>query len=335
MEQEEEDMYRDSARILAGLHDPQTSSSPGAPNLQPLYYPTWIRDGAIQAVARAQSGQHEDAKNELSDFMAEVQSENGGFKQCFNSEGGLTGIWDAQNDQPSIFTWAVSEIYEETEDEEFLEEIWDSVRDAQEYLIDNRAGNGLLKSAPDYSEDPQDFSRQSLWTNSFAYESLMSAAELAEELGKDGSGRYRAEAENIGQSTIEQFFPEDGEPISEYRLFDGASSNFGGLESFMVWPLRFAEDYNVKDDITSILDDNMEFPPGFIPGQLNYAGMLYSEGRYQEADDLVNDVLDHRSEAGGLYERVKEDGERIMAYPLGWSQAAFIMAMDEKYSQSA
>jgi|GEM_PF-4311277 hypothetical protein len=120
MDEKEEEMYRDSARILAGLHDPKKSSSAAAPNIQPLYYPTWIRDGAIQAVAKAQSGQYQTAKEELRDFMAEVQSDDGGFKQCFNPEGSLTGVWEVQNDQPSLFTWAVSEVYKETGDKDFL-----------------------------------------------------------------------------------------------------------------------------------------------------------------------------------------------------------------------
>ncbi|NMI76868.1 hypothetical protein GLT92_00435 [Nanohaloarchaea archaeon] len=332
MDEREEDMYRDSARILAGLHDPEKSSSAAAPNIQPLYYPTWIRDGAIQTVAKAQSGQYQTAKEELKDFMAEVQSEDGSFQQCFNPEGGLTGVWEVQNDQPSLFTWAVSEVYHETGDKDFVEEIWENVQNAQEYLIGNRAGNGLMKSAPDYSENLEDFSRQSLWTNSLAYESLKTAAELAEELNEDGAEQYRAAADEIGESTVKNFFPESEEPVSEYRLFDGAINNFGGLDSFAVWPLSFAEDYDLEDEITSILDRETDFPPGFVPGQLNYAGMLYNQDRHEEADELVDQVLDHRSKAGGLYEQIQEDGEETMAYPLGWSQAAFIMAMEKKYS---
>jgi GH15 family glucan-1,4-alpha-glucosidase len=335
MTEEEEDAYKDCARILAGLHNPEESSSPAAPSVEPLYHPAWIRDGAFQSVARAKSGLYDQAKSELANFMSEVQSEDGGFKQCFNPEGGMNGVWEVQNDQPSLFTWAVSEVYEETGDDDFLEDVWENVEQSQEYLMDdeNRAGNGLMKAAPDYSEDLTDFTRQSLWTQMLAYESLTRAADLADELGKD-SEKYRNEAENIGEEAYKTFFDEPDDPFSEIRAFIGENRNFGALESFMVWPGSFAQDYGIEDDVIQILDEEVTFPPGFIPGQMNYAGMLYNQGMEEQGDEKAGYALDKRYDAGGLPEQLQEDGEDTMAYPLGWSQAGFITAMEEKYSQA-
>jgi GH15 family glucan-1,4-alpha-glucosidase len=336
MSDTEESTYRDCARILAGLHNPEKDFSPAAPSVQPLYHPMWIRDGAFHAVARAKSGQYDLAKRELAGFMADVQSEDGGFQQCFNPEGEQAGVWERQNDQPSLFTWAVSEVYDETQDEEFLDDVWEKVKKSQEYLMDaeNRASNGLLKAAPDYSEDAWDFTRQSLWTQMLAYESLSRTAELADQLGEP-SKIYKKEAKKIGENTYQTFFEDPEEAFTEIRgLYPREKRrNFGALESFMAWPGTFAEDYGIEDDLIDILDDEVTFPPGFVPGQMNYAGMMYNQGMDEEADELVGEVLGERYPAGGLPEQIQEDGEDNMAYPLAWSQAAYIMAMEEKHGQ--
>ncbi len=322
--------YERAVRTLGMMFDRESGSIPAAPNLQPMYYPSWIRDASFVSVAMAQAGKEDIAKEYLGGFLSEVQENDGSFKQCYDSSGGSAGIFEVENDQQPIYVWAVNEVYEQTGDERFLEQAWPAVEDALEYTMDAVVDNGLLAATPDYAEMPTNI-RQSLFANTFAYRALQDGAAMAEVVGEDGD-RFRAAAREIGDATYREFFEGADEFYTVYTISGGTKDDLSSIDSPAIWPTGWAGDYGVRDElIGEFMEETEEYKNGWVPGHLTKAAMLYAEGEEEIADTFVEDVLPHMNEAGDLVEEVNPDGEYRFASPLGWSQAAYLLAMDEKY----
>lgn len=322
--------YERAVRTLGMMFDPESGSIPAAPNLQPMYYPSWIRDASFVSVAMAQAGKEDIAKEYLGRFLPSVQEDDGSFKQCYDSSGGSAGIFEVENDQQPIYVWAVNELYEQTDDERFLEQAWPAVEEALEYTMDSVVDNGLLAATPDYAEMPTDI-RQSLFANTFAYRALQDGAELAEAVGEDGD-RFEEAAREIGDATYREFFEEADDFYSVYTISGGSKGDLSSIDAPAIWPTEWASDYGVRDElIGEFMEETEEYKNGWVPGHLTKAAMLYAEGEEEIADSFVEDVFPHMNEAGDLVEEVNPGGEYRFASPLGWSQAAYLLAMDEKY----
>lgn len=326
----EQDRYEQAVRTLGMMHDPETGAVPAAPNLQPMYYPSWIRDASIVSVALSQAGKPELAKDYLAGFLPTVQEDDGSFKQCYDASGEASGIFEIENDQQGIFAWAVHAVYEQTGDEQFLAEAWPAVKDALDYTVDAVVDNDLLAATPDYAEMPIDI-RQSLYANAFAYRGLKDGAAMAEVMGEDGH-RYETTAETIGEAAYEQFIEEPEEIYSEYTI-SGGNNGFSSIDSAVIWPTGWAEDFDAIDDlIGEFKEPNEDYKHGWVPGHLSKAAMLYNQGEDAMADQFTSDVYPHQNEAGDFVEAIEGPDEYYFASPLGWSQAAYLLAMDEKYT---
>lgn len=326
----EQDRYEQAVRTLGMMHDPETGAVPAAPNLQPMYYPSWIRDASIVSVALSQAGKPELAKDYLGGFLPTVQEDDGSFKQCYDASGEASGIFEIENDQQGIFAWAVHAVYEQTGDEQFLAEAWPAVKDALDYTVDAVVDNDLLAATPDYAEMPIDI-RQSLYANAFAYRGLKDGAAMAEVMGEDGH-RYETTAETIGEAAYEQFIEEPEEIYSEYTI-SGGNNGFSSIDSAVIWPTGWAEDFDAIDDlIGEFKEPNEDYKHGWVPGHLSKAAMLYNQGEDAMADQFTSDVYPHQNEAGDFVEAIEGPDEYYFASPLGWSQAAYLLAMDEKYT---
>jgi len=322
----EEQLIR-SLSALMMLSDPDSGSLSAAPNLQPSYYPSWIRDASFSAVALARGGREEQAKRFLSSFCPQVQEEDGSFCQCYDSQGGNAGIIDVENDQQPLYMWGVREVYDATGDDAFLEDAWSAVEAAAEYCLDARVDNGLLAATPDFAEMPTD-SRQSLWTNVSAYQGVLDAAYLAEEVGKEGE-RYREAAREIGEA-VDELFIEDGELYTHYTI-DGIQKNENQAFAIAVAPSDWASDFGREELVLEEIDRFYEESDGYwLPREFIYATALYREGYEERGDEVVEEMLAHTTPSGNLAEQVETDGRQTFA-SLGWSQAGFLLSMDEKY----
>lgn len=323
-----EDMYVRSVILLASLFDPETGSVAAAPNLQPTYYPSWIRDDAFVAVALARAGKEGLAKAILADFCVSVQEADGSFRQCYNSRGEFAGIVGVENDQQPLYVWAVSEVYDVTGDQTFLERTWPTVRAALEYTIEAIGPDGLLAPSLDIAEYP-DHVRQSLWTNTFAYRGLLDGAKLAHAVGADAH-RYREAAKRIGDAVERHFFErvDDGR---EYLVVQDAN---GGVEEVFlydaaaIYPTEWAVDYGkvgrLQTDLLDLVTDEWN---AWIPGSLMAATMFAEVGPAKEAKNFLEAVVADTTAAGHLKEVPSEDGGHYFASPLAWSHAAFVLAV--------
>lgn len=359
--------YTRATATLGMISDPESGALPAAPNLKPMYYPSWIRDGAFSAVALARAGKPEPAKRYLAEFCPGVQEgprrvpllenlpgikrKDGSFRMCYGADGGFAGYIENENDQQSIYVWAVDQVYRETGDEDFLKAAWPTVKRALDYTMDVVQDNDLLAASPDYAEMPLDV-RQGLWTNTFAYRALLDGADLAEEMGEAG-GPYREAADRIGAAVRETFFPGDGTDYSTLVSFRGHERDLNSPEAAAVWPTRWdgsdhattpiasghshAEGYGGMDRgvaTVTLLDDlyrqGVESDGFWAPGAGILTGALYHAGQGEAGDRMKEKLLSEQTPAGNLPEHI-EDGDHAYASPLGWAQASYILAADEKY----
>jgi hypothetical protein len=329
------DMFERSVITLGSMADPDSGILPAAPNVQPMYYPSWIRDGVFMSVALAEAGKPDIARDYLGDFLPGVQEEDGSFKQCYDARGQFTGVIEIANDQPPMYAWGVREVYDRMEGKEadrFLEEAWPAVRDAMEYCLDARVDNGLLAATPDFAEMPTD-SRQSLWTNAFAYRGFEDVAYLAEEMGEDGEVYANAAAE-MEERIYDEFVEKPDEDYVTYFTVTGGQKNPKGLFTTALWPTEWADDLDIGDDILEEAYRTREEEEPWVPGPLLLARNCAEEGYEDWQEEIVDDLYTEQSAAGNLVEQVEADGGYSFALPLGWSHAAYILAMGEPDADS-
>lgn len=326
------EIFDRAAMTLGMVFDPDTASIPAAPNLQPMYYPSWVRDGAITATAMAEMGKPEMAKRYLGEFLPSVQEPDGSFKQCYASDGEFAGIIEIENDQPGVFAWAVEEVYQQTGDEEFLEQAWPAVEDAVDYLAESVVNNGLLAATPDVAEMPTD-ARQALWTNTFAYRAFGAADRMADAVGadRDFSDQQQAIGDAIDREYFEQFEDADRD-FASYFGMTGPQTDPKTYTAAAIEPTGWAEDYDRVEELTeAIWDATLEDGEyDWIPGTSMFAWMLYDQDLTEEAEYLREDIAEEQRVNGGYLKEMVSEQDHLYASPLAWSQAAYINAAMER-----
>jgi len=318
------DQYERSVEGLVKLFDPTSGSLSAAPNFQPTYYPSWPRDGAFVAIALAEAGIEGPATAYLGEFLPSVQGADGGFEQCYTSDGSAAGIIPRENDQQGIYVHAVRAVHETTGDDAFLRAAWPTVVDALEYTVTAIADNGLLRATPDFAEMPSD-ARQSLWTNAFAYRGLLDGATLAEHLGADGE-RYRRAARHVGDALDRACFAGREEFATELTI-RGPERDENVAYSAAVHPTGWASDYGhtaaLLDGFAATHHDGEEY---WLPREFTYAASLYAADREAEADRILERLQTERLPGGTLAEEVDVHGDHNYA-ALAWANAAFVHAL--------
>ncbi|MFB6151576.1 MAG: hypothetical protein ABEJ40_07205 [Haloarculaceae archaeon] len=315
--------YERSVVALAKLFDPGSGSLSAAPNVQPMYYPSWPRDGALTAIALAEAGLPGPATAYLGRYLPRVQEDDGGFAQCYTSDGRFAGVIPRENDQPAIYVHAVRAVYEATGDDAFRERAWPAVRDALEYLVASTADNGLLRATPDFAEMPSD-ARQSLWTNAFAYRGLLDGARLADLAGADGS-RYRRAAGRVGDAVDRRLVGADG--VATHLSVWGPDGDGSVAHAAAVHPTGWAGDYGRADALLDrFLDVHRGSESHWLPEEFTLAAALYAAGRTDAGDRLLDRLGSERLPGGTLAEAVGADGDHRFA-ALGWANAAFVHAL--------
>jgi|GEM_PF-1965810 len=317
--------YRRSLVALLALADADSGSISAAPNLQPAYYPSWPRDGAFVAIALAEAGCGDVAQAYLRDFLGDVQEADGGFEQCYTSDGQSAGVIHRENDQQGIYCHAVRRVYDATGDDDFLADAWPTLQGAADYTCNAVADNGLLAATPDFAEMPDD-ARQSLWTNTYAYRGLLDAATLAEELGHDRDARrYRETAHSIGDAVDRHFF--DGDDFATHLTITGREFSDNVVFAAAVHPTGWAADYGRTDELVdAFVDCYRNYDSYWLPKEFTLAGTLYAVGRTALADDLLAEMQAETLPGGTLAEDVEPDGTHRFA-ALGWANAGFVDAL--------
>ena len=331
------EQYVRSVIGISMLYDPASGSISAAPNSQPTYYLSWPRDGAFIAIALAEAGLTDIAKDYLVNFCATIQEQDGSFEQCYASTGEPMGVIAVENDQPPIYPHAVRTVYDLTRDQSFLREVWPVVERAADYTVGAVVDNGLLAATHDFAEMWTD-ARQSIWTNAFAYRGLLDAASLAERVDADGTAersraaeRYRNAARTIGNAVESRLFEGVDDGFATHLSITGPEQHENTAFSVAIHPTGWAERY---DHVEELFDAFRSFSRStterWLPCEFMYAAALYNDGRIDEGDAILDRFGSECLPGGTLAETVDEDGNHRYA-ALGWSNAGFVHAIHERH----
>jgi len=262
----------------------------------------------------------------LVDFLGSVQEADGGFQQCYTSDGASAGVIHRENDQQPIVLHAVRRVVAATGDDALLDAAWPIVRDAADYTVDAVVDNGLLEATPDFAEMPDD-ARQSLWTNTYAYRGLLDAAAMASALGHGRRAtRYREEAVQIGDAVERHFFAGPGR-FATHLTITGTERADNVAFSAAVHPTGWAADYGRTDTLVETFLESYERTESYwLPKEFTLAATLYAVGRTEAGDALVTDLQAETLPGGTLAEEVDADGRHRFA-ALGWANAGFVHAL--------
>ncbi len=331
---------------------------------QDKYGYLWPRDGALVAETMAQAGYAELVKP-FFDFMEEVIEDEGYLLHKYNPDKSLGSSWHPwvdesgnrqlpiQEDGTALVVWALKRYYDATGEKEMLEDKWGSlVKPAADFMADYwNESLSLPKPSYDLWEEKRYISS---FTVAAVYAGLEAAAEIAEEIGEDGS-RYRARTKEIREKGLANLRSdelkrygrgiEDGELITEvsapliflerFGLVEKGEEYFENTVNAIMYDLSPDTDIGgiarYRGDHYHSVTDDFDRVPGnpWIICTLWVAQHLIQEAETQEdlekAQKWMHWTCDNSLETGLLPEQVDPfTGEPKSVAPLTWSHSTFI-----------
>ena len=212
---------------------------------QDKYGYMWPRDGALVAAVMADAG-YPDLIEPFFDFCEEAIESGGYMLHKYNPDGSLGSSWHSwvddegrkrlpiQEDETALVIWALNKFSETTENEEILEEKWDSLVKPAADFMKSYFDSELHLPQPSYDlwEEKHYIST---FTVASVYAGLKAAADIADKLGKDRRD-YLERAKEIKQEGLENLKSDDTERyvrgIEEGNQLDEVSSPLFFLEKF-------------------------------------------------------------------------------------------------------
>ncbi len=334
------ELLRRSLLTLRTLVSQDLGGVVAAPTLEPDYRYVWSRDGTYVAYALDRCGYTNDAGGFYA-WCKDAQEPDGGWYQRYHVEKTPGPSWGEQEDQCATILWGIGQHYTLTHDEDFLSDIWPTVRRGVDHLLSKRdAETGLVGPTFDLWEEKKALHT---YTNAACCAALRESSRLADVLGhKDLSVSWAKEGKVLQDSITA-------------HLWDGASHRFrksvNPLDSSidtailgLTYPFAILEADDPRILSTSRqIEDAFKFASeglGRYPGDLYHGGnpwfittlwmALYQcqLRNYGKARVLIDWCTKHVDELQLFSEQVHKDtGEPISASPLAWSHAMFILSI--------
>ena len=334
------ELLRRSLLTLQTLVSPDLGGIIAAPTLEPDYRYVWSRDGTYVAYALDRCGYNHDAAA-FYQWCKEVQQPDGGWAQRYHVEKSPGPSWGEQEDQCATILWGIGQHHTLTRDEEFLADMWPTVKKGVEHLLRNRdAETGLVGPSFDLWEEKQALHT---YTNAAATAALRESARIASTLGYEVlSNAWSDEARNLQTAIVKHLWDEQsGRFLKSIKPHD---SSIDTAILGLTYPFRVLE-----PDDPRILSSSRQIENAFTyasegigryPGDTYHGGnpwfittlwmALYrcQQGNYEKAKTLIEWCVKHVDELQLFAEQVhKDNGEPISASPLAWSHAMFILAL--------
>jgi GH15 family glucan-1,4-alpha-glucosidase len=331
---------------------------------QDKYGYMWPRDGALVAEVMTEAG-YPDLVKPFFGFAEDVIHSDGYMMHKYNPDKSLGSSWHAwvdgegnkrlpiQEDETALVIWALKRYYEETGDEEILEDKWSSlVEPAAEFMHDYFDEElSLPKPSYDLWEEKHYIST---FTVAAVYAGLKAAGEIAEEIGEDGE-KYLDRAEEMKEEGLENLKSEetkryvrgieDGEKLNEvsaplfflerFGLVDEDDEYFENTMNAIRYDLspdtevggiaRYRGDYyhNVTDDFDRVPGNPWIICTLWVAQHLIETAEEMEE--LEEAKQYLHWTCENSLETGLLPEQVDPfTGEGKSVGPLTWSHTTFI-----------
>jgi len=334
------ELLRRSLLTLQTLVSPDIGGIIAAPTLEPDYRYVWSRDGTYVAYALDRCGYNQDARA-FYQWCKEVQQPDGGWAQRYHIEKSPGPSWGEQEDQCATILWGIGQHYNITRNEEFLADMWPTVKKGAEHLLGNRdPETGLVGPSFDLWEEKQALHT---YTNAAATAALRESAKIASTIGYEVlSNAWSNESKNLQTAILKHLWDEQtGRFLKSVKPHD---SSIDTAILGLTYPFRVLE-----PDDPRILSTSRQIENAFTyasegigryPGDTYHGGnpwfittlwmALYrcQQGNYEKAKTLIEWCVKHVDELHLFAEQVhKDNGEPISASPLAWSHAMFILAL--------
>ncbi|MDP4145298.1 MAG: glycoside hydrolase family 15 protein [Bacillota bacterium] len=205
-------LYRRSLLVQKILYDKKSGCIVAAPEVDETYSRCggydycWGRDGVYAARAFQIAGFLEFSRSFYL-WTLTSQNEDGSWQQRHYHNGNLAPSWGFQIDEGGSILWGMWQYYEESEDSNFLNMVWEAVKKGAEFLVDFiNTKNNLPKSSLDLWEEREG---QHAYSSAAVYGGLLGAYNIAKELGHEElSFKWKAAADKIQKSIEEVFWNE-------------------------------------------------------------------------------------------------------------------------------
>lgn len=175
-------------------------------------------------------------------------------------------IWDGAGDRgdAAMLASGASRYALASGSVETARELWPLVEWCLEFCRRNKTADGVVASDTDELENRFPSGDANLSTSCLYYDALLSAANLADDLGlsRSVSREYRAEAKRM-KSAIEKYFGAEVSGYEAYRYYDGNDV----LRSWICLPLVVGLDYHREGTAAALLGPEMLTRNGLLTAQ--------------------------------------------------------------------
>lgn len=335
------------------------------------YSYVWPRDAAIIALTFARTGYQGPAKR-FFEFMQRCQDPAGYMMHKYRTDGVLGSSWHPwiingqphlpiQEDETASLLYVLWEYYEEFQDIEFIESLYNSfIEPAANFLTEYiESTTGLPQASFDLWEEKYG---TSTYTAASVYGGLMAAAKFAMVLGKTEPSRtYQAVSQRLQGAISTVLFDAKKGVFAKHVLHtdDGELEYDWTIDTSSLHGLLFFNVFDIDDEkITRMVEavDAHLRVQGESKGYLRYENDNYY--RLQEASspnpwvictlwiaryhiekakqhtdlkrplELLEWTVSHATKSGVLAEQMQPDTrEQLSASPLVWSHAEYVLTV--------
>jgi GH15 family glucan-1,4-alpha-glucosidase len=277
---------------------PTFGNWPAATNI-PYEYKVWVRDAAVTAMAMDATGHREDARKYW-EWMASVQDIAGNYTTNYS-------IWhpnqpisfvEPEEDDLGLFLMGVYRHYEltaaenATEAADFLDDVWDAVEGAADYVVNNLETNDFGPRDASIWEEGIEFNT---FTQVLYVHGLEAASILATEAGESAlAATYENTAGTIRDAVLRSFndsprglWNDSNQYFNRAVNTDGSARDTIDGSSNLIWVfgLLDADDPRVRDHRTKTIGrlTNDDWGIARYEGDEFYHSSVYSPGGQYEA----------------------------------------------------
>lgn len=322
-----------AARSLLVLRELQRPGGGVVAAPQGYWSYVWPRDASMIAAALAATGHRDEAAAALR-FLARTQQPDGTWPARSHPDGRpVDDGRPPQLDATGWVPWAVWVVTGGGADRDLTAELWPTVHRAAEAAASSLGPGGLPPAGPDYWERRE--RQPTLGTAAPLRTGLRAASRLASRLDLHGEAARLADAATLLDTALrETFAGRDG----YHRTPAG-----GGHDAAVVWlapPFAPAEpavlDAVAASRAALAAGDGAGVIPGsawhrgdpWTPATAGFALAAAASGDQEGAREILDWLLDHRTELGAFPERVRAaDGAPRSAAPLAWTHALFLLTL--------
>lgn len=206
-------LYRRSLIVFKLMTDDANGSLIAAPEFDEYftrcggYAYCWGRDAAYITTAVDRAGYHHMGKD-FYRWTVRAQSADGSWAQRHYLDGSLAPQWGLQIDETGSILWGMWQHYVITQDKEFVDEIWDSVKKGAEFLVGFiDPETGLPLPSRDLWEERE---AEHTYSAAAVYGGLIGAAEMARVLGHESLvDAWTEEARKIQEAAEKQLWNDE------------------------------------------------------------------------------------------------------------------------------